>query len=62
MYMSVVSWAIDCLFNNLFRLTSKKTPKLRVTDENPPVTGRLPSERVSNIESVSIVINKNVQT
>ena len=39
---------LDCLLNRLFRLRSKKTPKLCVTgicEGNPPVTGRFPHKR-----------------
>ena len=41
----------DCLLNRLFRRTSKKTSKLRVTGlcaENSPVTGEFPAQMVSN--------------
>ena len=47
----------DCLFNRLFRCTSKKTSKLRVTghcEGNSPVTAEFPAQRVSNAENVSI--------
>ena len=47
----------DCLLKRLFRLRSKKTPKLRVTglsDGNSPVTGEYPAQRASNVENVSI--------
>ena len=47
----------DCLFNRLFRLRSKKTSKLRLTDlcaGNWPVTGEFPAQRASNAENVSI--------
>ena len=46
---------IDCLFNRLFRRRSNKTSKLRVTglcDGNPSVTGRFPSQKVSNAEKI----------
>ena len=46
-----------CLLNRLFKRRSKKTSKLRVTgpcEENSPVTGEFPSQRVSNAENVSI--------
>ena len=39
---------LDCLFNRLFRHTSKKKSKLLVTGRcvgNPPVTGGFPSQR-----------------
>ena len=48
---------LDCLFNCLFRLTSKKTSKpvlLAFCEGNPPVTGGFPSQRASNAETVSI--------
>ena len=47
----------DCLFNCLFRRSSKKTSKLSVTglcDWNSPVTGEFPAQRASNAENVSI--------
>ena len=46
-----------CVFSRFFRRRSKKISKLRVTGlcyGNPPVTGRFPSQRASNAESVSI--------
>ena len=48
---------LDCLLNCLFRRTSKKTPKLRVTgpcEDNSPVTGEFPTQRVGDTENVSI--------
>ena len=42
----------DCLLNRLFRRRSKKTSKLRVT--NSPMTGELPAQMASNVETVSI--------
>ena len=48
---------LDCLLHCLFRRRSQKTSKLRVTglsEGNPPVTGRFPSQRASNEENVSI--------
>ena len=48
---------LECLFNCLFRRRSKKTPKFRDTglcEGNPSVAGGFPSERVSNVEKVSI--------
>ena len=48
---------LDCLLKRLFRRTSKKTSKLRVTglrERNPPVTGRFSSQRTSNAGNVSI--------
>ena len=47
----------DCLLNRLFRRTSKKTSKLRVTGlcvGNSPVTGEFPTQMASNVENVSI--------
>ena len=48
---------IDCLLSRLFRLTSKKASKLRVTSlckGNPPVTSRFPTQRTSQAENISI--------
>ena len=48
---------LHCLFYRLFRCTSKKTSKLRLTgfcEGNPPATGGFPSQRASNAENVSI--------
>ena len=47
----------DCLLNCLFSRRSKKTSKLRVTglcEGNSLVTGEFPTQRVSNVENVSI--------
>ena len=47
----------DCLLNRLFRRTSKKTSKLRVTGlcaGNSPVTGEFPAQMASDTENVSI--------
>ena len=47
----------DCLLKRLFRLRSKKTPKLRVTGfcaGNSPETGEFPAQRARNAENVSI--------
>ena len=47
----------DCLLNRLFRRTSKKTSKPRVTGlcaGNSPVTDEFPAQRASNAENVSI--------
>ena len=47
---------LDCLVNRLFRRRSKKTLKLRVAglcEENPAVTGGVPSQRASKAENVS---------
>ena len=47
----------DCLLNRLFRRTSKKTSKLRVTGlcaGNSPGTGEFPAQRASYAENVSI--------
>ena len=46
-----------CLLNRLFRLRSKKTSKLHVTDlcvRNSPVTSEFPAQMASNAENVSI--------
>ena len=48
---------LDSLLNRLFGGWSKKTSKLRATglcEDNPPVTGRFPSQRASNAENISI--------
>ena len=48
---------LDCLLDRLFRRTSKKTSKFRVTglcEGNSPVTGEFPTQRPSNAENVSI--------
>ena len=47
----------DSLLNRLFRHSSKKTSKLRVTDlceGNSPGTGVFPAQKASNAENVSI--------
>ena len=47
----------DCLLNRIFRSSSKKASKLRVTAlcaGNSPVTSEVPAQRVSNAENVSI--------
>ena len=47
----------DCLLKRLFRRTSKKTSKLRVTGlcaGNSPGTGELPAQMASNTENASI--------
>ena len=47
----------DCLLNRLFRRTSKKTSRLRVTgrcEGNSPVTGEFPAQMASNAENVFI--------
>ena len=47
----------DCLLNRLFRYSSKKTSKLRVTGlcaGNSPGTGEFPAQMASNAENVSI--------
>ena len=46
-----------CLLNRLFRRTSKKTSKLRVTGlcvANSPVTGEFPAQMAGNAGNVSI--------
>ena len=53
----------DCLPKRLFRRTSKKTPKLRVTglcEGNSPVTGEFPIQMASNAENASIRWRHNV--
>ena len=48
---------LDCLPNRLFRRSSKKTSKLRVThlcEVNSPVIDEFPAQRVSNAENASI--------
>ena len=52
----------DCLLKRLFRRSSKKTSKLRVTglcEENPPVTRGFPSQKDSNAENVSIWLRRH---
>ena len=47
----------NCLLNRLFRRSSKKTSKLRVTGicaGNSLVTGEIPARRASDAENVSI--------
>ena len=54
-------WQLNCLFYNLFRLTSKKTSKavlLALCEGNPPVTGGFPSQRASKMESISMSWHK----
>ena len=51
-------WRLDCLLNRLFRRRSKKTSKLHVTclcKGNSSVTSEFTSQRVSNMENVSII-------
>ena len=48
---------LDCLLNSLFRLTTKKTSKLRITGplwRKSPAIGAFASQRVSNAESGSL--------
>ena len=55
----------DCLLNRLFRCRSKNTSKLRVTglcEGNSPVTGEFSTQRVSNVENVSIWWRHHVNT
>ena len=45
--------SLDCLLNRLFRCTSKKTSRLRITglcEGNSPVTGEFPAQRASSAE------------
>ena len=53
MASQITSLTIVCLLNRLFRPSSKKTSKLRVTGlcvGNSPVTGEFPTQRASNAE------------
>ena len=56
-YGNSSNWKVDCLFNSLFRLTTKKISKLCMAG---PFKGKqlmisgFPSQRASNVESVSI--------
>ena len=55
----------DCLLNRLFRHTSKKTSKLRVTGlcaGNSPVTDEFLAQMASNAENVSIWWRHHEQT
>ena len=50
-------WRLDCLLNRLFGHRSKKTSKLHPTglrEGHPPVTRGFPTQRASNVESISI--------
>ena len=50
-------WQLNCLFKFCFWLISKKTWKpvlLAFCEGNPPVTGGFPSQRFSNMESISM--------
>ena len=61
---SHISGVSHVLLSLLFRRKSKKTSKLRVTDlceRNPPVTGRIPSQRASNAWNVSIWWRRHVR-
>ena len=46
------------LFNGLLNLTTKETPKLRMTgvlcEGNPPITCGFPSQKANSAEDVSI--------
>ena len=44
------SWQLDSLLKRFFRLTTKETSKLCIVG---PLTGKFPSQRVSNAESIS---------
>ena len=46
---------LDCLYNSLFRLTSRKAPAL--CEWNPSVTGGFPLQMASNRDSVSASIH-----
>ena len=43
-------WQLDCLFNNLLRITI-----LALCERKPPVTGGFPSQGASNAESISML-------
>ena len=45
---------LDGLLNRWFKSRSKKTSKLRLSEENTPVSDGFSSQRVSNAENVSI--------
>ena len=50
-------WPLECLIKSLFMLTSNRHQRsalLAICDGNPPVTGGFPSQRASNVESMSI--------
>ena len=63
-YLTSLKWCyisshqqLYCLFHSLFKPTTKKTSKLYITDPlwgNPPVTGRFPSQRATNVERISM--------
>ena len=58
-------WSIKCLFNSLFRLTTKKHKKfmlLSLCEGSPPVTGGFPTQRDSNMEKFSIWWCHNVHS
>ena len=47
----------ECLLNDVFRLKSKKTSKIRATGfcaGNSPVPSKVPAQRAGNVENVSI--------
>ena len=47
----------DCLFNSLFRLTTKEPSNLRIAvsfERNPLVTCGFPAQRASNAENISM--------
>ena len=57
----------DCLLNRLFRHSSKKTSKLRLTglcSGNSWVTGKFPAQMTSNAENVSIwwLLHENMKS
>ena len=55
----------DCLLKRLFRRSSKKTSKFRVTglcEGNSSMTGEFPAQRSSNAENVSIWLRHHSKT
>ena len=49
--------SIECLFNSLFRLTTKEhqmSALLSICEGNPPVTGGFPAQRDNNAKNVCI--------
>ena len=54
--MSRALWQLDCFFNSLFKIITKKTKfhNTGVCERNPPVTGGLRSQWASHTETVSI--------
>ena len=51
-------WQLNCLFNNLVMLTTKKESKHGITDplrRESKGDGGFPSQRASNVESITIL-------